>query len=33
MEPDTMSGFYKVSHIYRNGPADKEWLNIKEGAY
>jgi tricorn protease len=26
-------GFYKVSHIYRDGPADKEWLNIKAGDY
>ena len=26
-------GRYKVSHIYENGPADKEWLDIKVGDY
>jgi len=24
---------YKVAYIYRNGPADKEWVNIKAGDY
>ncbi len=27
------NGYYRVSHIYRNGPADKEWLDLKEGDY
>jgi len=25
--------FYKVSHIYWDGPADKEWINLKVGDY
>ena len=24
---------YRISHIYRNGPADKEWLGLKVGDY
>jgi tricorn protease len=31
MESD-QSG-YKVTHIYRNGPADKEWIDLKVGEY
>ena len=27
------NGYYRVSHIYRNGPADKEWLDLKKGDY
>ncbi len=27
------AGRYRVGHIYRDGPADKEWLNIAEGDY
>jgi len=23
--------FYRISHIYRDGPADKEWLMLKVG--
>jgi tricorn protease len=26
-------GRYKVTHIYRGGPADKEWLDLKVGDY
>jgi len=26
-------GFYKVSHIYKNGPADKDWVKINVGDY
>jgi tricorn protease len=29
MEPD--GDRYRVSHIYRDGPADREWLDIEEG--
>jgi len=29
MEPD--KDFYRIAHIYRDGPADKEWLKLKEG--
>jgi len=25
--------YYRIGHIYRDGPADKEWLNLKEGDY
>ncbi len=31
MKPD--SGSYRITHIYRDGPADKEWLGLKEGDY
>ena len=27
------SGFYKVGHIYKDGPADRDYLKIKEGNY
>jgi tricorn protease len=30
--PDA-SGFYKVGHIYKDGPADRDYLKIKEGNY
>ena len=29
MEPD--QGRYRVSHVYRDGPADKEWLDLEVG--
>jgi tricorn protease len=31
MEPD--AGAYKVTHIYRDGPADKEWIDLEPGEY
>ena len=31
MEPT--GGKYRVSHVYRDGPADKEWVDIKNGDY
>ena len=31
MMPD--AGGYKVAYVYRDGPADKEWINIKVGDY
>ena len=31
MKPD--QGAYKVYHIYRDGPADKEWIDLKVGDY
>jgi tricorn protease len=31
MMPD--AGGYKVTHIYRDGPADKEWIDLKVGEY
>ena len=27
------SGFYKVGHVYKDGPADRDFLKIKEGQY
>ena len=27
------AGGYKVTHIYRDGPADKEWIDLKVGEY
>lgn len=27
------SGFYKVGHVYKDGPADRDYLKIKEGQY
>ncbi|MGE5361789.1 MAG: S41 family peptidase [Bacteroidales bacterium] len=27
------NGAYRISHVYRDGPADKEWLGVKEGEY
>ena len=31
MAPD--QGYFMITHIYRDGPADKEWLRLKEGHY
>jgi tricorn protease len=31
MEAD--DGFYKVTHVYKNGPADKDYVKIKAGDY
>ncbi len=27
------AGRYKITHVYNEGPADKEWLNLKVGDY
>jgi tricorn protease len=32
MEADA-SGYYKVSYIYKNGPTDKDYVNLNEGDY
>jgi tricorn protease len=32
-ELEPANGYYRVSHIYRDGPADKEWLDLKVGEY
>ena len=32
-ELEPSDGGYRVSHIYRDGPADKEWLDLKVGDY
>lgn len=31
MAPD--GAHYRITHIYRDGPADKEWLNLRKGDY
>ncbi len=32
MEPDA-SGYYKISYIYKDGPADKDFVNLSVGEY
>ena len=32
-ELEPANGYYRVSHIYRDGPADKEWIDLKVGDY
>jgi tricorn protease len=32
-ELEPAQGRYRVSHVYRDGPADKEWLDIKVGDF
>ncbi len=32
-ELEPADGTYRISHIYRDGPADKEWLGLKVGDY
>ncbi len=32
LEPDS-SGFYKVAHVYKNGPADKDYVKINNGDF
>jgi tricorn protease len=33
LEPDKAAGFYRVSYIYEDGPADKDWVRVKVGDY
>lgn len=33
LEPDTAAGRYRVTHVYENGPADKDWVRVKVGDY
>jgi len=32
-EMESEGGYYRVSHIYWNGPADKEWIGLNIGDY
>jgi tricorn protease len=32
-ELEPASGKYRISHIYQNGPADKEWLSLAKGDF
>ncbi len=33
LEMEPANGHYRVSHVYRDGPADKEWVDINVGDY
>jgi tricorn protease len=33
LQPDAPSGRYKVTHIYEDGPADKDWIKVETGNY
>jgi tricorn protease len=33
LEPDKAAGRYRVTHIYEDGPADKDWVRVKVGDY
>ena len=33
LELEPSAGRYKISHIYKDGPADKEWLDLKVGDF
>lgn len=33
LEPDATAGRYRVTYIYENGPADKDWVKVTVGDY
>jgi tricorn protease len=33
LEPDSAAGRYRVTHVYENGPADKDWVKVAVGDY
>ncbi len=33
LQPDQTAGLYKITHVYENGPADKDWIKIDKGNY
>ncbi|HET6854516.1 MAG TPA: S41 family peptidase [Pyrinomonadaceae bacterium] len=33
LEPDKAAGRYRVTYIYEDGPADKDWVRVKTGDY
>ena len=33
LQPDQTSGRYKVTHVFENGPADKDWIKVEKGNY
>jgi tricorn protease len=33
LEPDTAAGRYRVTHIYEDGPSDKDWVKVAVGDY
>ena len=33
LEPDEKAGRYRVTHVYEDGPADKDWVKVSVGDY
>jgi tricorn protease len=33
LEADDKAGRYRVTHVFEDGPADKDWVKVKEGDY
>jgi tricorn protease len=33
LEADDQAGRYKVTHVYEDGPADKDWIKLSKGDY
>ena len=33
LEPDKTAGLYRVTHVYEDGPSDKDWVRVKVGDY
>ncbi|HEX8687039.1 MAG TPA: S41 family peptidase, partial [Pyrinomonadaceae bacterium] len=33
LEPDAAAGRYRVTYVYENGPADKDWVRVAVGDY
>ena len=33
LESDRRAGRYRVTHVYEDGPADKDWVNVSTGDY
>jgi tricorn protease len=33
LEPDAQAGRYRVTHVYEDGPADKDWVKVSVGDY
>ena len=33
LEPDSAAGRYRVTYVYEDGPADKDWVKVKAGDY
>jgi tricorn protease len=33
LEPDSASGRYRVTYVYEDGPADKDWVKVSTGDY
>ena len=33
LEPDNAAGRYRITHIFEDGPADKDWVRVSNGDY